>query len=155
MKIMQAKTVDPPLVWRVKDTDLDSICPWVLPALKKKWPRLNEDGISYWFKSAIGDRSTLFARTQNVVGMFHVVRDILEPSPTVMEKFVRANDEATSDEKNLVYGMMKEWAISIKARECVIGLDSDSNMSGHVVPYLSTLATPLTKRQIYRLSLTE
>jgi len=141
-----------PMVWRLRESEMDIVCPWLLPALQKRWPRLNSDGISHWFKSAMADRRTLFARTANMAGMWHSLSDVLEPTPVIVEKFVRGTDYATNEEACVLYGYMKEWAKQIGARECVIGMDSDASM-GHAVQSLQSLSTPCKKRTVYTLSM--
>ncbi len=153
--MQQAKRMATPLVWRVTESDLDTICPWLLPALQKRWPRLHTDGISYWFKSAVGDRRTLFIRTANVVGMWHSLSDILEPEPVIVEKFVRSNDNATIEEQILLYKYVKEWSQQIRARECILGLDTDVGMTTNVQPALQSFKSPCRKKTIYVLSFEE
>lgn len=142
----------PAQMWRVTESELDKIEKWLVPELRKAWPRMHEEGIHFWFKSAIGDRRTLFIRTKNVVGMFHIVADVLEPVPVVVEKFVR--ERVTSKEESaLLYTAAKDWARVIGAREMKFDLDSDSAMQTHIVPALGTLETPVRRRTYYNVLL--
>lgn len=89
-----------------------------------------------------------------MVGMWHSTADILEPSPIVIEKFVRGTGFATNEEAVMLYRYAKEWARQIRARECVLGTDTDASMT-HVAQALQTLATPCRKKTIHVLSMQE
>ena len=111
----------------VTDRDLDQIVPWLLPSLQKDWPRLAEDNLRYWLRAAINDRTAKLCRTDLVVGLYFMQRDVLEPDGVVREKFFRHN-KASADEQRMFYRDVREWARSIKARYLIV--NEDSNCEG-------------------------
>ena len=111
-------------VWRVTDVELDDIA-WVLPALQKQWPRLDEGQCRNWFKAAIADRYTMFVRTKNVVGMAQFDANVKEPWPVVREIFIRAKEGYEPSEPLMIHRRFAEWAIGISAKEYQFKTDSD------------------------------
>jgi len=141
-----------PQVWRVTQVELDKLVTWLVPDLKRQWPRLSEEGVWMWFRAAIGDRRTLFVRTKSVVGMFHAWTDELEPWPIVIEKFVRWKQTA-NEEAVLLYQFAADWAKRIGAREMRFNEDSYASMQLHIAPSLQTFATPVHKLTKYSVTL--
>lgn len=117
-----------PAVWKVTEVELQPLYYWLAPRLREKYPRLQEDGLLHWLRCAMSDRRTTLVRTENVVGMFYIHTDVLEPQPIVIERFVRSNDAATKEEQQQLYTYVRDWAQSIKARELRFGFDTDCNM---------------------------
>ena len=108
----------------VTDRDMDEIVPWLLASLKPQWPRLQEDNLRHWLHAATNDRTAKLCRTDRVVGLFFMQRDVMEPNGIVREKFVR-HKNAPLEEQRAFYGEVAEWARTIKARSLVVCEDTN------------------------------
>ena len=126
-----AQALIPRRVWRVTLADLEDINPWLFPRLLEKYPNMNEAGVLHWFRAAISDRSTLFIRSDKVVGMFEVHSDVLDTHPIVMERFVRKQDPEANEEGLALYLFAREWAWSAGCGLFYFNIDSDVGMSGY------------------------
>ncbi len=114
-----------PKVWALQDVDLEPVIAWLHPVLQKKWPRCMESSLRFWLKTAMNDRHTYVVCSKNVCAMVHVVMDVKEPEPRVIENFIRGNKHADEAERHMVYDHLVSWAQSIGAREFVFNIDSD------------------------------
>lgn len=133
---------EPDEVWRVTEVELEDFLPWLIPALRPRWPRMSEEGVISLLKAAIYSKTTLLVRTRQVVGLAESSISAFEPlHPLVRERFTRYR-EPTEDERNgkvawkypedefiLVYRHMHKWAIDIKAREFRFLEDTNARVS--------------------------
>ena len=150
--------VSPPRVWRVNEGDFGETIDWLLPVLLKDYPKMLATGTVSWLRAVMNDRTQLFVRTRNIVGVFASEPSVFDTINTIVrEKFVRSR-EPSNDEAVLLYRYARDWAVSIRAGKMIINVDSDAGMtnSAGVVPGLSDIVKGFTvkKHSIYAVFLT-
>ena len=121
---MSTITPNKPDCRRVRENEIPEIMTWLPEKLLQRWPRLSHDGVWSWLRATLNDRNSLFIRTDNIVGLFFISRDVLEPMPQITERFVRGRTKDT-DEYIKFYSFVKDYAIQIKARFTYVNVDTD------------------------------
>lgn len=123
----------PEPVWKITTPDINEFSPWLYPALLQRWPHLTEEMYLRFVANSIHDsNTTLFIRSQDVVGVFQALVVPLDPNRAVEELFIRQrpDTEARVDDdgkqKALIYARALNWAVAIGARSFTVNLDSDA-----------------------------
>ncbi|HTV90659.1 MAG TPA: hypothetical protein VME41_16710 [Stellaceae bacterium] len=90
---------------------------WAFEAIRRRFPRAMAAGVRQILMSCTGARDTSMwlRRTDSAIGLFVVLRDCFEPSPTVVTKFLIHDD--APDEAKRIAEAAREWAATMKAVE--------------------------------------
>lgn len=104
--------------------DLGEKAVWLGDRLRLRYPHLGDNRmIVGWLRGMIDSNECLFIRNPHAVCLAQVVKETLSPQPTVVERFVLAEDPANElhvDHAASLYDDMLLWAESVKAKEMVV-----------------------------------
>ena len=115
---MQIPEEQLPTVWRVSESDMESIIPASLKILKKVKPSISENALLNYVRGHIMSNKARIVRTESAWGMCVVERLFCEDFISAEIKFVCKLENSVTD-KIAIYEDLKTWAKSVGAKKLI------------------------------------